>query len=174
MIQDVLVQSTINNHRDHWAACQCQTVTERTHTRALNWARRKLHVLYFISAASVKVQCNTNNNNHQLLLLLFKSLVCTSVFQSRTVHPFVVGKPKLYLTRSSAKGWYERLHHDSMRSYFICRSALSTHTCCTGTCFHRSASFTMASASIRPKPYKWLTETQTRHPNKSVHLHQTV
>lgn len=41
--------------------------------------------------------------------------------------------------------------------YLICRSALSTHTCWVGTCFHRSASFTIASASISPKPYKWLT-----------------
>lgn len=41
--------------------------------------------------------------------------------------------------------------------HLICRSELSTQMCWAGTCFHRSASFTIASASIRPKPYRWLT-----------------
>lgn len=38
--------------------------------------------------------------------------------------------------------------------YLICLSAFSTQMCCEGTCFQRYASFTMASASISPKPYR--------------------
>lgn len=34
---------------------------------------------------------------------------------------------------------------------------VSSHTCCIGTCRHVSASFTIASASINPNPYRWLT-----------------
>ena len=41
-------------------------------------------------------------------------------------------------------------------------AASSKHSCCGGTCFQDSASITMFSASSRPKPYKWLTNTRTR------------
>jgi len=52
----------------------------------------------------------------------------------------------------------------------VLRSEVLMQVCWGGTFLHFLASTTMASASTKPKPYRWLTSSKT-HKNNNTHTH---
>lgn len=59
--------------------------------------------------------------------------------------------------------WSESELWRSFSPHRVRRSELLVHVCWAGTFLHLLASTTMASASIKPKPYRWLTSKQTHN-----------